>query len=485
MNFNGQTLFTVAHYVAVAAIFVRIVMLKSRSGIALAWVSIVAAFPLAGVVAYIIFGDKLLSSDRGAGLAGGKAAFASVFKWAGECVEAKVDWGQSSPQIEKLATLATSLLGAPTYGESDTELIGDYRVAFDRIVQDIDDAQNSVLLEFYIWDGRGAAETLYQALLRARERKVACRILVDDVGARSWIKGEQYRSLREAGVEIERTLKTGFVRALWERADVRNHRKIVVVDGCIGYTGSLNVTDCEIFGKEAGVGEWIDSMVRIEGSAVRGLTATVAADWKMTTGEEEASVLTMVGEPSDKSKGEANILTFPTGPGGPGDEAVQMTVALVNAAEGEIVLTTPYFVPDVSLLRALRVAAGKGVTVRILVPKQTDSLLAKYAGESYFDELLEVGIEVYQFEQGVVHTKSICIDREISLFGTVNYDIRSLWINFEVSLVIFDKGFAQDLRDLQESYLGRSEKLQLETWHKRPALHQLRENTCRLISPLL
>ena len=162
-----------------------------------------------------------------------------------------------------------------------------------------------------------------------------------------------------------------------------------------------------------------------------------------------------------------------------------MILSLINAAQHELVLTTPYLVPDESLLRAIRGAASRGVTVRLIVPEKVDSFLTRFASRSYYDDLLDVGVEIYLFRGGLLHTKSIMVDGAMSMFGTVNLDMRSLWLNYEVALFVYEPEFANQLRQLQQSYIDDSDRLDTDTWTRRSSGNRFLENALRLVSPLL
>jgi cardiolipin synthase len=162
-----------------------------------------------------------------------------------------------------------------------------------------------------------------------------------------------------------------------------------------------------------------------------------------------------------------------------------MILTMINGAREELLLTTPYLVPDESLLRALRGASARGVKVRVIVPQKVDSVMTRYASRSYYDDLLNSGIELYLYHGGLLHTKSITVDRHVSMFGTVNFDMRSLWLNYEVALFVYDAGFGGKLRDLQQSYLEESVRVDRDSWSKRSFAKRLLENTLRLVSPLL
>ncbi len=340
-------------------------------------------------------------------------------------------------------------------------------------------------MEFFIWNAGGTADEVLEAVIRAAERGVTCRLLVDALGAASWWKGRQPQRLRDAGVHLQAALPVGVFRALFGRTDLRLHRKIVVIDDKTAWTGSMNLVDPRFFKQEAGVGEWVDAMVRVQGAVVASLAATVIGDWTLETGEPLRDLIESSGLHLVEPQGSADIQVVPSGPGQTGDGLLQMLLALINAAHEELVLTTPYLAPDDALIYALRGAAGRGVKVTLIVPQKVDSFLTRYASRSYYDELLEIGVEIYLYRGGLLHTKSITVDGAMSMFGTVNLDMRSLWINYEVSLIVYEPTFAVELRALQQSYIDDSDRLDPAVWSTRKFGPRFLENTLRLVSPLL
>jgi cardiolipin synthase len=364
-------------------------------------------------------------------------------------------------------------------------LFSDAEEVLQAIARDIDSATTSVSMAFYIWNEGASADTVLEALIRAANRGISCRILVDALGARPWLRGKQPQRLRAAGVQVQPALPVGLLRSFVGRTDLRLHRKIVVIDDRLAWTGSMNLVDPRIFKQNTGVGEWVDAMVRLQGSVVAPLGSVVLGDWMVETGTPFKELAESAGLHRVAPLGTADIQVIPSGPGESGDGLLQMMLALINAARKELLLTTPYLVPDDSILRALRGAAGRGVKVTIIVPERVDSILTRYASRSYFDDLLEVGIDIVLYKKGLLHTKSMVVDASMSMFGTVNFDMRSLWLNYEVSLFIYDSDFANKLRALQRSYIVDSRAIDAAEWAQRSNAHRLLENSLRLVSPLL
>jgi cardiolipin synthase len=381
--------------------------------------------------------------------------------------------------------LGRTMGGAPTVRGSSFRMYNDTQEILGALVSDVDAARTSVLMEFYIWNEGGAADQVLEAVIRAAKRGVSCRLLVDALGARPWWKGGQPQRLRNAGVEVQHALPVGVFRTFVGRTDLRVHRKIVVVDGDVAWTGSMNLVDPRFFKQDSGVGEWVDAMVRLEGAVVAPLAATMIGDWILETGEPFGALIESAGLRLVAPNGPADIQVIPSGPGQTDDGLLQMVLALINAARDELILTTPYLVPDESLLRAIRGAAGRGVKVSLIVPEKVDSFLTRYASRSYYTDLLDVGVDIYLFRGGLLHTKSITVDGSLSMFGTVNLDMRSLWLNYEVSLFVYEAEFANDLRALQQTYIADSDLVDPEVWGSRSFKERFLENTLRLVSPIL
>jgi cardiolipin synthase len=269
------------------------------------------------------------------------------------------------------------------------------------------------------------------------------------------------------------------------RPDLRLHRKIVVVDDAAGYTGSFNLVDPRLFKQDAGVGEWVDAMVRLEGPGVLALNALFRWDWEVETGHD-LDAQAESGDPSvDLRAGETDVQVIPSGPGKTGNSIYQILLMAIYSARHEVVITTPYFVPDEAVSTALLTAAERGVKVTIIVPERNDSRLVHYTCRSYFDDMLAAGIRIFGFKGGLLHTKSVVVDRQVALFGSVNLDVRSFWLDFEVTLGVYDPDFAERLLALQEKYIKDSMPVDLQTWQQRPGKERFIENLARLASPLL
>jgi cardiolipin synthase len=353
------------------------------------------------------------------------------------------------------------------------------------IIRDIDNANKFCHLEFYIWTQGGVADEVGAALLRAASRGVNCRVLLDAIGSANFLKGHLLEQLKDGGVEVAFALPVSAITVLKVRPDLRLHRKIVVIDDTAGYTGSFNLVDPRFFKQDAGVGEWVDAMVRLEGPGVLALNALFRWDWEVETGRD-LDAQAESGDPStDLRTGETDVQVIPSGPGKTGNSIYQLLLLSIYSARHEIIMTTPYFVPDEAVNTALLTAAERGVKVTVIMPERNDSRLVHYTCRSYFDDMLAAGIQIFGFKGGLLHTKSVVVDRQVALFGSVNLDVRSFWLDFEVTLGVYDPDFAKRLLALQDKYIDNAKPVDLHTWQQRPGSERFIENLARLASPLL
>jgi cardiolipin synthase len=479
------TIFEVCHILITLGITLRVIMRRPATGVALAWIAIVAILPFVGAGIYLLVGERRISRRRVERMKARRVDYEELVKEGVAKGMADIDWERHPPSARGMDSLGTKTVGFPTVLGSTDVLYSSTDEILDALVRDIDGAETSILMEFYIWNEGGKADEVLEAMIRAAKRGVSCRVLIDALGARPWWKGKQPKRLRDAGVKLRQALPVGFFRMLIDRTDLRVHRKIVVIDLKYAWTGSMNLVDPKFFKQDSNVGEWVDAMVRMEGTVVAPLTMTMLGDWMNETGETIHEVLGERERQAFKPKGTGDVQVVPSGPGETGDGLLQMLLGTINAAYDELVLTTPYFVPDESMLRAMRGAAGKGVKVHLILPEKVDSFLTRYASRSYYDELMEMGVQIHLYRGGLLHTKSITADGQISMFGTVNLDMRSIWINYEVALFVYGKEFAAHLRSLQETYIKDSDLLCPEEWEKRSVGERFLENTLRLVSPIL
>lgn len=475
--------FFLTHFAIQVALAFRVLMQRRPVGETLAWMVVIMVFWIIGPAIYLLLGELKLGQRRARRF---ENLYQPIRGWLRQLQERFADDPlQLTGKSEQISHLGQQTFGLPTLPGNHIELIDTWQAVFHRLEADIDSARSTCHLEFYIWAIGGEVDRIVEALVRARARGVVCRILVDAMGSRKFLKSDSAQKLRESGVEIQDALTGGILRLPFVRFDIRLHRKIVVIDGRVGYTGSLNMVDPRYFKKDSGVGQWIDAMVRIEGPAVEPLAITFLADWYI----ESNTALVELQQSGDAhplpKMGEAAGQVLPSGPAYIRGAIEQILIMAVYAAREELVLTTPYFVPSEILLMALASAAQRGVKVILVVPAKVDSLLVRHASQASKGDLLNAGVRIANFHGGLLHTKSVTVDGEISLFGSVNLDPRSLRLNFEISLAVYDRQFTTRLRALQQKYIDQSNLMDLAAWQRRPLRQRVGENVARLWSPLL
>ncbi|MFO0900696.1 MAG: cardiolipin synthase [Pirellulales bacterium] len=473
----------VADYLTRGAFALRVIMRRLPPATSLAWLAVILLFPFVGAGIYLMFGELRLGRRRAERA---KRIHPPYERWIADLRRRiRIDWTALPPTARPLSRLAESVAGIPAVAGNALTLLNTPDAIFDALVADIDAAQSSCHLEFYIWAEGGRADEVVAAVERAAQRGVVCRVLLDAVGSKRFLASAQTDRLRSSGVAVQEALPVNLLRMLFVRFDLRLHRKIAVIDGRVAYTGSFNLVDPRFFKRNAGVGRWVDALVRLEGPAVEPLGITFLEDWELDTDEGYAES----GSPGDArpqpARGASTVQVIPSGPIVLREGIRQVLLTAIYAAERELVLTTPYFVPDEPLLAALTSAAYRGVEVTLIVPERVDSRLVRMASRSSLHDLVRAGVRVERFREGLLHTKSVSVDGQIGLFGSLNLDPRSLYLNFEITLAVFDEAFAGKLRKLQAAYLENCEPLTQADCEGRPFGARLADNAARLVSPLL
>jgi cardiolipin synthase len=460
---------------------VRVVMRRRPVGVSLAWLFVILVFPFAGAGVYLLIGELRIGRRRTERLRELEVPYAL---WIGELRDAfTVDWTGQSEGAEHLARLAESAAGVPALPGNELELLGNWRHVCDSLIADLDASTATCHLEFYIWESGGEADAIGEALIRASRRGVRCRVLLDAVGSRPFLHGGLAARMRAAGVELQSALAGGLFHVLVTRFDLRMHRKVAVIDGEIGYVGGMNLADPKLFKQSLGIGQWVDAMVRLRGPAVEALAVTFIADWNLEREDGLETLRSDAVRRSEPLEGPV-VQVIPTGPTMEGD-AIQILLTTIYAARRTLTITTPYFVPEEALLTALVSAARRGVDVTLLVPERVDSLLVRLASQPHMGELLTNGVKVVLFRGGLLHTKSIVVDREISLIGSLNLDPRSIYLNFEITLAVYDSAFATELDKLHRHYAAAAVPMSLADWRRRSLFKRFLDDVVRLLSPLL
>jgi cardiolipin synthase len=454
---------------------ILIVLAKKRPNVALAWLAVVLFHPLAALVLYLLIGTVRVEPEHAERYA--QLREAKRGEPADESAAAAVD-----PRHRDLLRLSESLnLLTPTAGNR-VALVGEHGAFIDGLVAEIDRAQRRAWLLYYIFWDDASGRRVAEALERAAKRGVECRLLADAAGSRSLFGGLGAR-LRSAGVRVQAALPVKPWRALLVRTDLRNHRKLAVIDDRVAWTGSHNVCDADYGGNPCG--PWIDLSARITGPAARQLAGVFAEDWYAETGEMlEASAWSPDGAVEAGGPGTV-IQAFRSGPAGMADTLEPFLVGAMHEAEERVVITSPYLIPTQPLLLELRVAVLRGVRVDLIVPDRSNHPVVHAAGRAFFDELLDAGVRVHLHRPGLLHSKTMLVDGSFALVGTANFDVRSIALNFELNLLLFGAGVVADLARHHEAYLAKSRRLEREQWRQRGRARRLAEDTARLFSPLL
>ena len=334
-------------------------------------------------------------------------------------------------------------------------------------------------LEYYIWRPDRTGTHLRDLLIQKARAGVAVRFLYDKIGS-LWLTNRFLRPMREAGIQVASFLPGPSLRERWS-LNLRNHRKIAVVDGRIGFTGGMNIGD-EYLGKNPQFGFWRDTHLRIVGPAVWQLQQVFVEDWFYATGDE-LTLPQIFPRPDDS--GSMSALVVADGPDGDVDVFHALMFSAINEARRHVTLATSYFVPTASLLTALETVAYRGVRVRLLVPGKAAYQWTVRAGRSYYESLLSAGVEIHEYQRGLLHSKTLTIDDVWSLVGTPNFDARSLLLNFEVAVVLDDARIAAQLESQFDDDLRDAVRITPDDWSRRRLRSRLAENLCRLFAPVL
>ena len=462
-----------------------IIVLRRRSvNTSLAWLVVVMFIPLVGVILYLMIGENRLGIRRlrrYETLTKGIET-ESVRVWTHRMLEL----GKPDAYYAPIARFGTNATGFPPLNGNRLTCLNTSQSYIDGVCTDIDGAKDHVHVLTYIWQEKGAGERVAAALVRAVQRGVECRVLVDGVGSAAFLKGAFPTQMRSAGVKVVGALPVNALRALFARLDLRNHRKIVIIDGKIAYAGSQNISDDTFRSKpRRNTGPWIDASLRVEGPAVYALQAVFLRDWMLDTEEKFGSLDRYIPPLDIQPAHPCVVQVIPSGPGPAPDAIHQAMLTTIYAAREELVMTTPYFVPDDATRTALQAAATRGVRVTIVMPKVSDSLLVAAASRSHYLDLLEAGVRILHYRDGLLHAKTLTVDRNIALVGSANFDARSFWLNFEATLFIYDDDFASVLRCMQNDYIAKSDEVDLAKWRLRPRWVVFRDNAAQLLGPLL
>ncbi|MBC9953427.1 cardiolipin synthase [Leucobacter sp. cx-42] len=470
-------------------IIIRIVALfvvprNRRPTSGMAWLLAIFLLPIPGLILFLIIGSKRLPKKR-------ELKQEAINKFVSGISE--IDGGRLTTDPEDLqigvlnaVELGSSLGAQPMLRGNRASMCIDYERSFAWMADAIRSAKKYVHIEFYILVHDASTDVIFQAMREARARGVQVRVLLDHISAVRNPGAKRTReTLDDIGAEWAYLLPVRPWRGEYQRPDLRNHRKLIVVDGRVGFMGSQNIVDSS-YNKKSNIRRglhWRDIMVRVEGPIVLGLEAVFQGDWYLETGEYLEHL--NLPELTPSFPGTLDCQIVPSGPGYAAENNLQVFVSLLYTAQDRISITSPYFVPEGSIMNALRAATARGVEVELFVSETGDQAMVYHAQRSYYEELLQAGVRIWMFRPPyILHSKHFTVDRSVAVIGSSNMDQRSFGLNMEISMVVYGESFISDLDQVTEYYRDNSRELTIEEWSKQPLRSQLLDGLARLTSAL-
>lgn len=477
---------TAIYVIILVLVIIRIISETHQSGKALAYIFLCLLVPIAGILFYLVFGINYWNKKRYAKKVGENGALLkvvqqNVLRFTGSDLNVEP---RMLGQHQELGTLLLKDLGSPITVNNTVTVYQNGEHKFPGVMETIRAARHHIHLEYYIYECDEIGMAIIEALILKAREGVEVRFIYDDFGSPS-INSALEKRMKAAGIEVMPFHKIKYY-LLANRFNYRNHRKILIVDGHTAFVGGINVSDKYINPENPGREHlyWRDTHLRIQGTGMYYLQYLFLTDWNFCGDNRlEPNELYFADIPECHNNCYVQIAA-----GGPDSLLPTILYSLmqaINLAEQEVLITTPYFIPGDSMLDAICMAAMSGVKVKLLVPEKGDSRIVSAANRSYFSKLLQAGAEVYLYQKGFVHAKTLVSDRKLSIVGTANMDLRSFELNFEVNAVVYDEEIAAQLRKQFFEDLQHSIKIDPEQWLNRTWWQQLPEKFARLASPVL
>jgi cardiolipin synthase len=452
---------------------------------AMAWLLAIFLIPFVGILLYLLIGNFRLPKKR-------RDEQARIDELIKERVVATTDvvadesgWPR---WLQRVAQQNEDLTALPAVGGNDATLFGDYQASIDAMAADIEKAQRWVHVEFFIVSWDDTTRGFFSAMERAVARGVSVRLLADHISSRKVAHSkETFAELDRIGVKWEWMLPVMPFQGKYQRPDLRNHRKIVVVDGTVGYLGSQNLID-RTYNSEKNLKrglKWQELVTRLTGPVVASVNAVFMSDWLIETGENLVDTEHVpVSELTVNTSPDALVCqVVPSGPGYQTENNLRLFLSLIYGATEKVILTSPYFVPDEAMVYAITTACQRGLEVQLFVSEIGDQGLVYHAQRSYYDDLLEAGVKIFLYPAPfILHSKHFSIDDEIAVIGSSNMDIRSFSLNMEVSLMVFGRSFVAGMRQVEQGYRDAGRQLTLEEWRKEPGKATFLDGIARLTS---
>lgn len=466
------------HASATLALIARVLLRpRMEPSARLAWIMVIEAVPLLGIIAYVLFGEVRMNHAEVQRMADVRDRLTGLYVPSPQVITDPPD------VVRPVVAANTAVGGMSALGGNRMRLLEESDVAVDRLVDVIDGAREHVHVLFYIWLPDASGTKVAEAIERAARRGVACRVIVDALGSRGLVRSALWRQMQQAGAECVTAFPWGlpFISILFRRLDLRNHRKILVADNRIALTGSRNCADMA-FAIKPRFAPWVDLLVSVEGPAVRQLQAVFLADWMSYTGRDLGEMLQPVAAVDLPGVVTQVVATGPDRRAGSISDCLS---GMLHAARERVVITTPYYVPDAALDAAIRAAARRGVEVTMILPARNDSLVVGSTSQGFYHGLLAAGVRLMLFQQGLLHSKLLTVDGRMAMIGSANLDRRSFELNYEVNMAVFDAGLVAEIDARQASYVERAREITLEEVRAWSVFRRLRNNLLALAAPLL
>ncbi|HWL59565.1 MAG TPA: cardiolipin synthase [Microbacteriaceae bacterium] len=453
-----------------------------RPQTSMAWLLAIMILPWLGWLIFLLFGSRQVGRQR-------RRRQDEVNEFIAEAVpddhhvRLQADWPD---WLKQVATLNRRLGAMPFVGGNTFEYFTHYEESIQSMAEAVRQAQRTVHVEFYILTLDDTTKGFFDALAEAVQRDVTVRVLLDHVAnLRQPGYRRTLRFLKEHGITWRRMLPLSLWPWRWLRPDLRNHRKLLVVDGEIAYTGSQNMI-ASSYNKKGNIKRglhWKDLMVRFEGPIAQSIDVLFITDWYSETGEVLLHEVTNPPPREGDRLVEAQVV--PSGPGFSGENNLRLFNSLLYEANQRVIITSPYFVPDDSMLYAITTAAQSGLDVQLFVSEIGDQAMVFHAQRSYYEYLLKAGVRIWLYRSPtILHSKHFTIDDEVAVIGSSNMDMRSFSLNYEISVIVHSADFVRELREIEQQYREDSTELLLEDWQRRPVPGQILDNVMRLTAGL-
>ncbi|QPM88847.1 cardiolipin synthase [Pseudooceanicola algae] len=481
-SFPFGAVFAVCYLLAQGYFLIRALIRPGRAPSSrVAWVLVMLALPALGMLGYLLFGETNIGRRRAARYRQIQSDMRAGAHRQAKEVEAGTEL--ASPDLRHLFQYVEAVCGVVPLRGNRARLLADSEATIDAMTADIDAAEDHVHLLFYIWLDDNSGIRMAEAAIRAARRGVAVRAMADDIGSRRLIRSAHWKRMADAGVQLTRALPVSnpLVHPVRGRIDLRNHRKIVVIDNRITYCGSQNCADAS-FAVKSKYAPWVDLMVRFEGPiAVQNQTLFIS-DWMAHRKDDLRPILTQPRP--DFPTGGILAQVIGTGPTVHAETMPELFDLLIHAARRELVLTTPYYVPTEAMQSALCIAARRGVDCTLVMPARNDSWIVAAASRSYYYELLKAGVKICEYPLGLLHAKSLTFDGRAALIGSANLDRRSFELNYENNILLEDAELTGELRARQQSYIDASHVMTIEEVTHWGFWWRLWHNTVAMFGPV-